>query len=114
VIVAAIFVDIPLREFRTAKVNLSAQSPRAELSRTLLQNHGKHVVLVCYSPEHKIENEYVFNGADIDASPIIWARDMGDEKNRELLDYYGARKFWLWQPDLREDAIAPYQPTTSK
>jgi hypothetical protein len=52
----------------------------------------------------------VYNSADIDAAPIVWARDMGDQANRELLDYYRDRKVWLWQPDIAPDAIAVYRP----
>jgi hypothetical protein len=25
----------------------------------------------------------------------VWARDMGSEKNRELLAYYRGRQFWM-------------------
>jgi hypothetical protein len=51
-------------------------------------------VLVSYAPDFDLDREWVYNGADIDGQKIIWARDMGMEKNRELLDYYRGRKFW--------------------
>jgi len=41
----------------------------------------------------------VYNGADIDGHKIVWARDMGPEKNQELLDYYRGRKFWMVEAD---------------
>jgi hypothetical protein len=31
----------------------------------------------------------------IDGSEIVWARDMGSEKNRESLAYYLGRQFWM-------------------
>ena len=60
---------------------------------------GEHVVLVSYAPEFDPDREWVYNLSDIDAAKIIWARDLGPEKNRELLDYYPARHFWIVQAD---------------
>jgi hypothetical protein len=56
---------------------------------------GQQVVLVSYSPEFDLDREWVYNLSDIDASKIVWARDMGPEENRELLAYYRGRQFWL-------------------
>jgi hypothetical protein len=56
-------------------------------------------VIVRYSASHDPHFEYVFNRADIDSSRIVWARDMGDARNRELLDYYRDRQVWLLEPD---------------
>jgi hypothetical protein len=56
-----------------------------------------------------MSDECVYNSADIDASQIVWARDMGEEKNLELVDYYrGSRKIWLYQPDTDPTALIPY------
>jgi hypothetical protein len=67
------------------------------------------LILVRYSSTHDPNYEYVFNSADIDGSQIIWARDMGEAKDRELVDYYrGSRKLWLWQPDTDPEALIPY------
>jgi hypothetical protein len=67
---------------------------RESLSERILEDGGEHLVLVHYSPGHSVHAEYVNNGADIDNSPIVWARDMGEEKNAELLRYFGSRKVW--------------------
>jgi hypothetical protein len=89
-------------------------TPR-ETATSLVLKHdsGKHLILVRYAPSHFVHDEYVYNAAEIDAAPIVWARDMGDQANRELLDYYRDRKVWLWQPDIAPDAIAVYQPATT-
>jgi hypothetical protein len=68
---------------------------------------GQHVVLVRYAPDFDPDREWVFNGADIDGQKIVWARDMGAEKNQELLDYYRGRKFWEVEGD-GEAWIEPY------
>jgi hypothetical protein len=84
------------------------KNTRAVAAELVSKHAGKHVVLVRYAPAHDTRDDSVFNAADIDASPVIWARDMGDAKNRELRDYYPDRTFWLWQPDVAPDAIKPY------
>ena len=66
------------------------------------------LVIVRYSPDHDPHVEFVFNRADIDHSSIVWARDMGDEKNRELIAYYPNRQVWLLEPDSPSLTITPY------
>jgi hypothetical protein len=56
-------------------------------------------VIVRYAPDHNVHNEWVYNSARIDESEIVWARDMGNAANRELLDYFHDRKVWLLEPD---------------
>jgi hypothetical protein len=72
---------------------------RAAIVRELDALPGEDVVLVRYAPDFDLDREWVFNGADIDGSKIVWARDMGAEKNQELLDYYRGRKFWMIEAD---------------
>jgi hypothetical protein len=73
-----------------------------------------HLVFVRYAPDHNVLEEWVYNRADIDASAIVWARDMGDAGNRELLDYYDARKqgrqAWLLEADLPDPQPTAYAP----
>jgi hypothetical protein len=78
---------------------------------TAMKQGGRHLIIVRYSREHDSDHEFVWNNADIDASPIVWARDMGDAKNLELVDYYhGSRKVWLSQPDTDPAVLIPYSP----
>jgi hypothetical protein len=80
---------------------------RAAIVQELDALPGKDVVLVKYAPDFDLDREWVFNGADIDGSKIVWARDMGPEKNQELLDYYRGRKFWMVEAD-GEARLEPY------
>lgn len=68
----------------------------------------RHLVIVRYAADHDPLHEFVFNRADIDHSFIIWARDMGDAKNRELIDYYPDRRVWLLEPDSPQLRVMPY------
>jgi hypothetical protein len=69
---------------------------------------GRHLVIVHYQPGHDPLKEYVFNGADIDGSEIVWARDMGAERNQELLRYFRSRKAWLLEAGPQPPELRPY------
>jgi len=83
-------------------------SDRADLLHELESTPGKHVVLVRYGPDHSVHEEWVFNAADIDASKVIWARDLPGEVNDQLFRYYPDRTIWLAQPDTGE--VSLYRP----
>jgi hypothetical protein len=76
---------------------------RDAVERQLQSVPGSHLLLVRYNPDHDPLLEWVYNHADIDGQRVIWARDMGHEKNEELVDYYSNRRVWL----LDADAIPP-------
>jgi hypothetical protein len=85
---------------------------RKLINRQLAAIPGKLVVLVQYSAHHVFQNEWVWNAADIDASRIVWARDLGDPENAKLIAYYRDRVFWLLRPDDRPPTLQPYTPQT--
>jgi len=100
----------------TAAVHPDVQKtwPRGNLERAKLLGHveqmpGKHLILVRYSPKHDPKIEWVYNGADIGGSNVIWARDMGDRDNQELLKYFNDRKVWLLEADETPPKLSPYQ-----
>ena len=80
-------------------------SDRADLLHELESAPGKHVVFVRYGPDHSVHEEWVFNAADIDASKVIWARDLPGEVNDQLLRYYPDRTIWLALPDTGEVSV---------
>ena len=81
---------------------------RSTVEDQLEQIPGGQIAIVRYAPDHDTLDEWVFNAADIDGSKVIWARDMGDADNKELLQYYKNRKAWLVQPDLPSTEVTPY------
>jgi hypothetical protein len=91
-----------------ARHMLMAVEMRPQLMARLEREGGRHLVIVHYGSKHSVHNEWVYNRADIDASDIVWAQDMGAEANRELVEYYRDRKIWLFQPDIDTLAITPY------
>jgi hypothetical protein len=83
---------------------------RQSVARRLQTQPGRQLVLMRYAPDHNVLEEWVYNHADIDRSTIVWARDMGDAANRELLDYYPNRKVWLVEADAPDPQPLPYPP----
>jgi hypothetical protein len=67
---------------------------RKSVLQKLEQAPGKKVVLVQYAPGSDVNQEWIYNRADMDRSETIWAHEMGPEKDRELLNYYPDRQFW--------------------
>src|SRR5262249_19281560 len=84
---------------------------RAAIEARLKQTDGLHLVLVRYKghdnahrertyKEHNTHQEWVYNGADIDGSKIVWARETPVEELTQLLNYFANRKVWLVEADL--------------
>lgn len=84
---------------------------RFQVEQKLAQSPGKQLVLVRYAPDHGTYDEWVYNGADIDGSKIIWAREMDASSNAELIHYYKDRTVWLVQPDSAQSLLSPYPMT---
>jgi hypothetical protein len=72
---------------------------RQRLISELESRPGLHLVLVRYGVKHDPFREYVYNDADIDRSRIVWARDMGAEQDRPLLEYFRVRQVWVLDAD---------------
>lgn len=81
---------------------------RASVVRKLNRMPGKHLVIVKYGEGHTLDREWVFNDGDIDASKIVWAREMDAEQNAKLLAYYPDRHVWLAEPESHSLALIPY------
>jgi hypothetical protein len=83
---------------------------RVAVIKQLMDTPGKHLIVVRYSDDHNIHDEWVYNGADIDGSKIIWARELDPEQNAKLFSYFKDRHIWLVEPDVDNTEIKPYTP----
>ncbi|HMD08323.1 MAG TPA: hypothetical protein VKH63_12360 [Candidatus Acidoferrum sp.] len=83
---------------------------RVAVIRQLQAVPGKHLIVVRYSDDHNIHDEWVYNGADIDGSQIIWARELDADQNAKLFSYFKDRHIWLVEPDVDNTELKPYTP----
>ena len=81
---------------------------RNVIVRELQTMPGKHLVIVHYGPNHSSHIDWIFNRADIDGSKVVWARDMGDSRNQELLLYFKDRQAWRIEADDPVPKLEPY------
>ena len=81
---------------------------RVRVEEMLRAQPGNQLAIVRYSSRHNPYDEWVYNSADLENSPVIWARDMDEDHNRELLRYYPGRTAWLVQPDRLPAAVSKY------
>lgn len=83
---------------------------RAQVMERLSATAAQHLVIVRYGPKHKFMYEWVYNEPDIDRAKVVWARDMGDAGNQELIRYFAGRQVWLLDvdDDMKPAVLTPY------
>ncbi len=81
---------------------------RAEIVNRLNGTPGKHLVLVCYQPNHYVDHEWVYNAADIDNSKIVWARMIPGRDLKPLLEYFKERRAWQLNADVAGGELQSY------
>jgi len=80
---------------------------RNELEQRLASSSTRDLVLVrhasCAQTGLQWE-QWVYNRAELDLAPVVWAHDLGDERNRQLLQYFQGRQ--VWYLDLERDRFS--------
>lgn len=84
---------------------------RAAINATLAAQPARQLVFVRYAPRHGY-HEWIHNAADIDRSPVVWAQDLGDLRDGELIRYFHNRTAWLLEPDTHPPRLTPFQTHT--
>ena len=82
---------------------------REQVSHQLGALGGRHVVFVRYGSTHSFHDEVVYNGADVDAAPIVWCRGMGPVEDAEVARYYADRRMWLADVTGESVKVSPYE-----
>ena len=86
---------------------------RARVERVLRGLPGEQLVLVRYGANHDVDREWVWNDASIDGAKVVWARDMGETRNQELLQYFKQRRVWQIDGDAASPKLETYTAATS-
>jgi hypothetical protein len=86
---------------------------RQQILDQLKNEGGRHLIVIHYAPA--IVNTAKFgyrdwtrNGADIDGSEVVWAREMDAGRNHALLEYFKDRRAWLLDVQPGDVKLLPY------
>jgi len=79
-------------------INYGDPEGRIAINKELAKAPGKQLVFVHYSPQHG-PHEWIQNTADIDASRVVWAIDLGPAEDEALRRYYPDRHAWVLEAD---------------
>ena len=82
---------------------------RARIARKLQIQAGPQLVLVQYSADHDVHEEWVYNAADIDHAKIVWAREIPGMDLKPLLDYFHDRTVSEVEPDRPRIELHAYR-----
>jgi hypothetical protein len=87
-------VSLVLGSALAADFVVRAETPRSQIEQQLKSRGGKHLVLVHYTEAHNYHHPWIYNAADIDREPVVWAREMSEEPMAPLLKYFSGREVW--------------------
>jgi hypothetical protein len=81
---------------------------RAKIAASLGATSEPDLVIVRYKRDHRPGAEWVYNDADIDRAPVVWAREMDAAHNEQLVRYFATRRIWLVEADAPEPTPVPF------
>ena len=113
-IVLAMLALVPLALIEVKARQYSLPRPlhfqREQIMADLAKHGGQHLVMVRDGTfQQGVHLDWVSNRADIDRSAIVWARELGPDQNRKVLDYFKGRTVWLLETENRPLELKPYK-----
>lgn len=69
---------------------------------------GRHLVLVKAKTDPNNLLQWIYNDADIDNARIVWARDLGSERDAQLVQYFAGRDVWVVDPNVEPATCRRY------
>jgi hypothetical protein len=104
-IVAQVFVLFTEITFTKTTSVRQYRQVQTVFERTLYEQPGKHLVLIDFSSGNykqgygdrylSITDRTYFNEPDVDNSKVVWANSLGEERNKNLFDYFSGREIWI-------------------
>jgi hypothetical protein len=103
----------------TQKLNFQTWCCRVEGNRNkprimaeLAKTPGNHLVFVKAKTDPHNFYQWIYNGADLDGSRFVWARDLGDAENAQLAASMAGRRGWMVDPNVEPATLAAYDPAS--
>jgi MFS family permease len=84
---------------------------KRRITETLQRVPGRHLVFVTAKTDENNLFQWIYNDADIDASPIVWARDLGPQRNALLQAHLEGRQVWMVDPNVEPATCRKYEET---
>jgi hypothetical protein len=81
---------------------------KQRITRALERIPGDHLVIVKTKTDPFNLLQWIYNAADIDASRIVWARDLGTERDAQLVSYFHGRQVWVVDPNVEPATLEKY------
>jgi hypothetical protein len=100
--------------FHVSRSNPPEAENRARIAAQLDSMPGKHLILVRYSAQHNVQDEWVYNRAVIDRARTVWAREIPGISLEPLLNYFRGRDVWVVEPDKPNPRLSPYTPQSGQ
>lgn len=87
---------------------------RAKILKQLTESGAKHLIFVRYDSTHDTGDDWVYNGADIDAEQVVWARELDRGSNETLMRHFAGRSAWLVEPDDPAPHLIAYRDAPTR
>jgi hypothetical protein len=81
---------------------------RQSLITRLASEGQKHLIMVRYAKDHNWHNEWIYNAADIDGAPVVWAREMDPANDARIIQYFAGRTIWRLEADATPPRLTPH------
>jgi hypothetical protein len=94
--------------FQTWCCRVEGNLNKARITAELGRIPGRHLVFVETKTDPANLFQWIYNEAEIDDSRIVWARDLGPERNRDLAAYFAGRKIWTVNPNIEPAGLSPH------
>jgi hypothetical protein len=89
---------------------MPSQLERARMQNQLLQTPGQHIIFVRFRSRDLGGIFWIYNDPDIANSKVIWAYDMGDAANQQLMQLYPNRTAWIVDKNDYLMLLSRYEP----
>ena len=76
-----------------------------------LEHHSRpSLVIVKYGPSHSMHEEWVYNRADLQRAPVVWARQLEASRMPHLFEAFPGRDVWIVEPDQKPVTLRKVSP----